>query len=199
MKGLLPRFLLDAFLSRAQREYEELESFFADTLLLIRRSVEYLSTESAADSPADHVAALGTLREFVLALVRAHTENGERDAATAKGEAERNRQHMRKTGRAGGQRDGSDGGLRVSREACSAGGGGKPYGGGAADSHGEGSARCEQLAAGASAAAASEQDVERQMHLASGELGGGEGVRPAVRPRLASPDRLYSEALDEYF
>jgi len=196
VEGLLPRFLLEAFLSRAQREYEVLQMFFADTLSELRRSVEYLSTDSTADTAADHVAALGTVREFVLALVRAHAENSERDAASAKAEAERRRQHIRKTGRAGGKLDGPGGGQRVLQEACSAGCCGNSCGGGAADGHGESGASSKQAAAVASAAAASEQDIGRQMRLASGEE---EGVRPAVRPRLASPDRLYNEAPDEYF
>jgi hypothetical protein len=195
VEGLLPRFLLDAFLTAAMREYEELEIFFADTLSLLRRSVEYLSIDSASDTAADHVAALGTLREFVLALVRAHAENGEREAATAKAEAERARQHGRKAGRVGGKRDGPGGGERVSL--CSAGGGGNPCVCGAADGHAEGGASGEQMAAVASAAMALEQDAQQPARHAAGEGGG--GMRPAIRPRLASPDRLYGEAPDEYF
>ena len=80
---------------QAQVTVDGLEAQFAAAQAVLCHAVEYLSVASPAQSAADHLASLHTLHEFVLALVRAHHENGERAKAAVKAEAQRLQEEAR--------------------------------------------------------------------------------------------------------
>jgi len=173
--GLFSRFLLDAFVSEAQSKYNVLDALFQSALDLLKRTTEYLSISDPSESPADHVTTLGTLREFVSALVRAHGENLERVAAKAKAEEQRRQLEERES------RKSSRGGVKAALHRNSA---SNDDGSCLGDRWGNPSNSADDLA----------------MPIPNNLMASQSCTKALIKPPLViSPDRPYGETPDEYF
>jgi len=94
--GLHTRFLLEGFLGNAQLELEELQGYNSEMLVALEQSASYLGLQRPGQSPADHIAVLSVLKDFVGALTKCALENTDRARVAAKeAQAKLQAEHMK--------------------------------------------------------------------------------------------------------